>query len=52
MLVSGDDFITYGIDPFKPTIMKQTMPFTVHLRQHNRSFLPQNTVDFFLSTFH
>ena len=26
MLVSGDDFITYGIDLFKPTIMKQTMP--------------------------
>ena len=26
MLVSGDDFISYGIDSFKPTIMKQTMP--------------------------
>ena len=25
MLVSGDDFITYGIDSFKPTIMKQTI---------------------------
>ena len=26
MLVSSDDFITYRIDPFKPTIMKQTIP--------------------------
>ena len=25
MLVSGDDIITYGIDSFKPTTMKQTM---------------------------
>ena len=26
MLVSGNDFVTYGIDSFKPTLMKQTMP--------------------------
>ena len=25
MLVSGDNFMTYGIDSFKPTTMKQTM---------------------------
>ena len=53
MLVWGDAFLSHMELILSSRLpWNKLCPYTVLLRHHHRSFLPQNTLDFFAGTFH